>query len=128
GVHPKKTAGADIHAGISVDQVAAQALSSQTRYASLELGLEDMRTVGNCDSGYSCAYTNSISWRGPSSPMPPQNNPRVVFERLFGTDDLSLNPTERGRIAKYRKSILDMVREDTQRITGTLGSSDRRKI
>ena len=128
GVHPKKTSGADIHAGVSADQIAAQAMSSKTRFPSLELGLEDMRTVGNCDSGYSCAYTNSISWRGPASPMPPENNPRQVFERLFGTDDLSLNPAERARIAKYRKSILDMVREDTQRITGTLGSSDRRKI
>jgi len=69
GVHVKKTAGADIQVGISADQVAAQALGSRTRFPSLELGLEDMRTVGNCDSGYSCAYTNSISWRGPASPM-----------------------------------------------------------
>src|SRR5215470_4175593 len=128
GVHVKKTSGADIQAGISADQIAAQAVGSQTRLPSLELGLEDMRTVGNCDSGYSCAYTNSISWRGPASPMPPENNPRQVFERLFGSEDLSLDPTERGRIAKYRKSILDMVREDTQKITGTLGPSDRRKI
>src|SRR5438552_18726800 len=128
GVHPKKTSGSDIKVGISADQVAAQAIGSKTRFPSLELGLEDMRTVGNCDSGYSCAYTNSISWRGPASPMPPENNPRQVFERLFGTDDLTLDPAERARIAKYRKSILDMVREDTKRISGTLGSSDRRKI
>ena len=85
GVHPKKTAGADIQAGISVDQIAARQLGgSATRIASLELGCEDSRTVGNCDSGYSCAYTNSISWRGPQTPMPPETNPRIVFERLFG--------------------------------------------
>ena len=128
GVHPKKTSGSDIQAGISADQIAARAIGSKTRFPSIELGLEDMRTVGNCDSGYSCAYTNSISWRGPSSPMPPENNPRQVFERLFGAEDLSLDPAERGRVAKYRKSILDMVREDTRKITNTLGSSDRRKM
>ena len=78
GVHVRKTSGADIQVGISADQVAAQAVGSKTRLPSLELGLEDMRTIGNCDSGYSCAYTNSISWRGPQSPMPPENNPRSV--------------------------------------------------
>ena len=71
GVHPKKTAGADIQNGISVDQVAAQHVAGQTRFSSLELGCDDSRTVGNCDSGYSCAYTNSLAWRGPSTPMPP---------------------------------------------------------
>ena len=84
GVHPRKTAGADIQNGISVDQLAAQAIGSQSRFASLELGCDDSRTVGNCDSGYSCAYTNSLAWRGPTTPMPPETNPRLVFERLFG--------------------------------------------
>ena len=83
GVHCKKTAGADIRNGISADQIAAQSFSSATRLASLELGCEDSRTVGNCDSGYSCAYTNSISWRSPTTPMPPEVNPRVAFERLI---------------------------------------------
>ncbi|MFN0110360.1 MAG: DUF1552 domain-containing protein [Blastocatellia bacterium] len=128
GVHCKKTAGADILAGISADQVAAQALASQTRFASLELGCEDSRTVGNCDSGYSCAYTNSISWRTPTTPNPPEINPRMAFERLFGTADLSLSAEVRARRATYRKSILDMVREDTQKLTGTLGANDRRKV
>ncbi|MFN0108834.1 MAG: DUF1552 domain-containing protein [Blastocatellia bacterium] len=128
GVHCKKTAGADILAGISADQVAAQALASQTRFASLELGCEDSRTVGNCDSGYSCAYTNSISWRTPTTPNPPEINPRMAFERLFGTADLSLSAEVRARRAAYRKSILDMVREDTQKLTGTLGANDRRKV
>jgi hypothetical protein len=128
GVHPKKTAGADIQAGISVDQIAAKALGSTTRVASLELGCEDSRTVGSCDSGYSCAYTNSISWRGPHTPMPPETNPRVVFERLFGDDDFSASPEERARRRNLRKSILDVVNARTQRLVQDLGPSDRRKI
>jgi hypothetical protein len=128
GVHCTKTEGADIRNGISADQVAAAQLGSLTRFPSIELGCEDSRTVGNCDSGYSCAYTNSISWRGSSTPMPPELNPRIVFERLFGTADFSLSPEVKSRREQYRKSILDMVREDTQRLTGTLGSSDRRKL
>lgn len=128
GVHCKKTAGADIRAGISADQIAAQALSSVTRLPSLELGCEDARTVGNCDSGYSCAYTNSISWRSPTTPMPPEVNPRMAFERLFGAADLDLDPATRARRALYRKSILDTVGEDTRSLVRTLGTQDRRKI
>jgi hypothetical protein len=128
GVHCKKTAGADIHAGISVDQVAAQHYSSETRLPSMELGCEDSRTVGNCDSGYSCAYTNSIAWRSPTTPMPPELNPRMVFERLFGSLDLSLDPQTRARRAQYRKSILDLVQQDTRKLVRTLGASDRRKV
>jgi hypothetical protein len=128
GVHCKKTAGADIRAGVSADQIAAQAIASKTKFQSLELGCEDSRTVGNCDSGYSCAYTNSISWRTPTTPMPPEVNPRMAFERLFGTADLSLAPEVRARRAEYRKSILDLVQRDTQKLTATLGKADRRKI
>lgn len=128
GVHCKKTSGADIRSGVSVDQIAARAFASETRFASLELGCEDSRTVGNCDSGYSCAYTNSISWRGPTTPMPPETNPRAVFERLFGNDDFTLDPATRARRARYRKSILDLVREDTQQLTRTLGQADKRKM
>ena len=128
GVHCKKTSGADIHSGVSADQIAARAFASQTKLASLELGCEDSRTVGNCDSGYSCAYTNSISWRSPTTPMPPEVNPRLVFERLFGTEDFNVDPAVRARRAGYRKSILDMVREDTQKLTGSLGQADRHKM
>ncbi|MFN3652370.1 MAG: DUF1552 domain-containing protein [Armatimonadota bacterium] len=128
GVHCKKTAGADIQAGISADQVAAQLLGAQTRLPSIELGCEDARTVGNCDSGYSCAYTNSISWRTPTTPMPPEMNPRLVFERLFGTVDPNLDPETRARRAKYRQSILDLVQDDTSKLVGKLGPADRRKI
>ncbi|HEY3135219.1 MAG TPA: DUF1552 domain-containing protein [Blastocatellia bacterium] len=128
GIHCKKTEGADIQNGISADQIAAQALGSKTRFPSIELGCEDSRTVGNCDSGYSCAYTNSISWRGPATPMPPELNPRMVFERLFGKVDFSLDPETRARRAQYRASILDFVRSDTQQLATKLGAADRRKL
>ena len=128
GVHPRKTAGADIQNGISVDQIAAQHLAPHTRFPSLELGCDDSRTVGNCDSGYSCAYTNSLAWRGPATPMPPETNPRLVFERLFGDIDTSLPAETRARRLRYRRSILDLVRERTTQISNDLGPSDRRKI
>jgi hypothetical protein len=128
GVHPKKTSGADIHAGVSVDQIIAAQNGSKTRFASIELGCDDTRTVGACDSGYSCAYQNSVSWRTPSSPMPPETNPRTVFERMFGTEDINLPPAVRARKAAARKSILDFVNEDTKKLEADLGPADRRKI
>ncbi len=128
GVHPRKTAGADIQAGVSADQIAAQALASETRFSSIELGCEESRTVGNCDSGYSCAYTNSISWRTPTTPMPPEINPRMAFERLFGAGEVDLDPETRARRVLYRKSILDLVSERTRELVGTLGPTDRRKV
>jgi hypothetical protein len=128
GVHCKKTAGADIQNGISADQVAASVIGAKSRFPSIELGCEDSRTVGNCDSGYSCAYTNSVSWRSTTTPMPPEVNPRMAFERLFGTADYSLDAPTRARRARYRKSILDMVRDDTEKLNKSLGQTDRRKI
>ncbi|MDX1931673.1 MAG: DUF1552 domain-containing protein [Capsulimonadales bacterium] len=128
GVRPKKTAGADIRGGISADQVAARFLGQRTRLASLELGCDDSRVVGNCDSGYSCAYSNSISWRTPTTPMPPEVNPRLVFERLFGAFDPSVRPEERARRLMRRKSILDLVHADTRKLVRTLGAADRRKV
>ncbi|HYO82522.1 MAG TPA: DUF1552 domain-containing protein, partial [Bryobacteraceae bacterium] len=128
GVHPRKTAGADIQAGISADQIAAQQISKATRIASLELGCEDSRTVGACDSGYSCAYTNSISWRGPQTPMPPETNPRIVFERLFGDTDFNLDPQTRARRTAQRRSILDVVNERTRKLAQDVGPADRRKL
>ena len=128
GVHPRKTAGADIQNGISVDQVAAQAIGDQTRFASLEIGCDDSRTIGNCDSGYSCAYTNSLAWKGPATPLPPETNPRLVFERLFGDIDTSLAPDVRARRLAYRRSILDLVRDRTAQLSADLGASDKRKL
>ena len=128
GVHPRKTAGADIQNDVSVDQIAAQHLAGRTRYASIELGCDDSRVVGDCDSGYSCAYTNSLSWRGPTSPMPPETNPRLAFERLFGAFDAGLDPATRARRMSYRRSILDVVGDRTRALMGELGAADRRKV
>ena len=128
GFHPRKTAGADIQNGVSVDQLAARAIGDKTRLASLELGCEESRTVGNCDSGYSCAYTNSISWRSATTPNPPEVNPRMAFERLYGADDGPQDPASRARRARDRKSVLDLVRERTPRLEQELGPSDRRKL
>jgi hypothetical protein len=127
GVHPKKTEGSDIRLGISVDQVAAQELGAATQFASLELGLESSGMVGNCDSGYSCAYSNSIAWRSPTTPLPPEINPRAVFERLFG-DDETTDPAVRSVHAREDRSILDFVRDDSARLQGKLGAGDRRKL
>ena len=126
GVHPKKTAGSDISVGISVDQLAARKMGSATRLASLELGCEDGHLAGNCDSGYSCAYVNSISWRNATVPNPPEVNPRAVFERLFGSDENAGDPASRSRTARYQQSILDLVADDTRRLQGGLGANDKR--
>jgi hypothetical protein len=126
--HPKKTEGADIHVGVSADQVVAEFVGSGTRLSSLQLGLDDSRTVGHCDSGYSCAYTNSVSWKSPTTPLPPEANPRAVFERLFGAVDTTIDAATRARRARYRNSLLDMTRDETQSLVATLGASDKRKV
>jgi hypothetical protein len=128
GVHPKKTAGADIQNAVSVDQIAAAHIGTETRFPSIELGCDESRTVGNCDSGYSCAYTNSVAWRSPTSPMPPETNPRLAFERLFGSLDAGLDPATRARRRRQRRSILDLVADRTNALVSTLGPSDRRKV
>ena len=128
GVHPRKTFGKDIQAGVSVDQVVAQAIGAETRFPSLELGCEEGIQGGNCDNGYSCAYSNSISWRAAATPNPPEIRPRAVFERLFGSADAGADPVRRARMDKYNRSILDSVMEDTKRLQSSLGTSDRRKI
>jgi hypothetical protein len=97
-------------------------------FPSIELSCEDTRMVGNCDTGYSCAYTNTISWRSPTTPMPPETNPRAVFERLYGSLDSSLDPAAQARLSNNRKSILDFARERTQDLVKELGAGDRRKM
>jgi hypothetical protein len=126
GVQVKKTT-TDIQASISVDQIVANAIGGKTRFPSLELGLEDARQAGDCDSGYSCAYTNNLAWRSATQPLPPVLDPRQLFERLFG-DGVDLSPEARARQQKYRRSILDFVTEDTRTLQGALGPSDRRKL
>jgi hypothetical protein len=128
GVHPKKTYGKDIQTGISMDQIAARKLEGQTRFASLELGCEDGIQGGNCDNGYSCAYSNSLSWRTENTPNPPEIRPRAVFERLFGAADDEKDPARRKRLQSYEKSILDVVLGDAQSLKAALGGADRRKL
>jgi hypothetical protein len=127
GVHPKKTQGADILNGISVDQILAKEIGKETALPSLELGLEDVRLVGGCDSGYSCAYSNTLSWSSPTTPLPYETNPRAVFERLFG-DGESTDPAARAMRQRQNRSLLDFVMADAKRLSPTLGASDQRKM
>jgi hypothetical protein len=128
GAPPRYTAGADVHAGTTIDQIAARRFAAETRVPSLQLGCEDARMVGNCDTGSSCAYTNTLSWKDPDTPLAVEVDPRSVFERLFGAADPSLTPDARARQALYQKSILDQTRETTQKLIANLGSADRRKM
>lgn len=128
GVHPVKTSGEGIHVGISADQVAAQHLGKETQFASLELGCERGALAGDCDSGYSCAYSSSISWQAASTPMAKEANPRLVFERLFGGGDDSDRAESLAKRNRYRLSVLDMVWEDATKLKGQLGLHDRHKL
>ena len=124
----RKTNGVDIHAGISVDQVASQRLSRETRFASLELGCDRGQTSGNCDSGYSCAYSYNIAWRTPSSPLPPEVDPALAFERLFSSANRNETAERRARRERDEKSILDFVLEDARVLNAKLGRTDQRKL
>jgi hypothetical protein len=128
GSEPKYTAGADVRAGVTFDQIAAKKWAAETRVASLQIGCEDARMVGNCDTGSSCAYTNTLSWKDADTPLAVEVNPRSVFERLFGAVDPSLPAEVRARRALYRKSILDATKENAERLNNDLGSADRRKM
>ena len=125
GSRPKRTMGADIEAGPSIDQIAALEIGTETPLTSLELALEPNFLVGNCETGYSCTYMNTFSWRTATQPMPMENNPRVVFERLFGGGG-----SNAARLADMRldRSILDSVTEDLSRLERTLGEGDRRTV
>ena len=116
-----------LDAGIFVDQILAQEMGKYTQLASLELAIESGETAGTCDTGYACPYTNTLSWKAPGTPLPTQNNPRLVFERLFG-DSSSTDPRERlGRI-RLQKSILDSVTQEVAHLQGALPQSDRTKL
>ncbi len=124
GAQPRKTDGTDIRAGVSIDQVAASRIGDKTRLASLEIGTEHGAMAGNCDSGYSCVYSSTMSWRSATQPLPKEVNPKLVFERMFA----SLPDAARLRRDARRKSILDYVREDTTGLSTKLGTSDNRKL
>jgi hypothetical protein len=127
GVHPKKTEGAGIYCGISADQIAAKELGKHTQLASLELGLESPSLAGGCDSGYSCAYTNTLSWRNETTPLPVEFHPRVVFDRLFGEGD-STDPAARSKRLEEQRSVLDYVSGSVDRLQTRLGKGDRNKL
>jgi hypothetical protein len=122
GVHPRHTEGADVQNGITVDQIAALELGKETRLRSLEVAMEQVFLIGNCDNGYSCAYTNSISWRTPTDPNPMETNPRVIFERLFGDGG---SPAERMAQIREDRSLLDYVNGGIRGLQKKLGAVDR---
>ena len=127
GVHPKKTGGADLRLGISLDQIVAKELGKNTQLASLELGLDPTDTSGQCEAGYTCAYTNTLSWRTPTTPLPVENHPRAVFEHLFGDSD-STDPKERLARIRSDRSILDFATQSVARLLKGVGPSDRTKL
>ena len=124
GAQPRKTDGTDIRVGVSVDQIAASRIGEKTRLASLEIGCEQGAMAGNCDSGYSCVYSSTMSWRSATQPLPKEVNPKLVFERLFA----SAPDANRAKRDARRKSILDFVSEDSKDLTGRLGRNDVRKL
>jgi hypothetical protein len=123
----KDTGGADVLAAISMDQIAARELGRETQITSLELGIEDPGELGSCDGGLSCAYTNTIAWRTPTTPLPTENDPRAVFERLFGTSGTTDRAARLDRMKKDR-TILDFVGAEAARLSKLIGPQDRIKI
>jgi hypothetical protein len=128
GVRVKKTAGADIHAGVSIDQVAANHIGHLTRFPSLELTCDSVRKSGNCDSGYSCAYQYNLAWRSPTTPLAPEPNPRLLFERLFGAGPPSERKANLQRRRQQQQSILDFVLDDAHSLERQLAARDKQKL
>jgi hypothetical protein len=128
GAHPKKTDGKDIQAGVSADQFAAQQIGHETRLPSIELGTAEGAQSGNCDSGYSCAYSSNISWISPSQAAAKETNPRALFLRLFGDPKARESEQDKAKEALYTKSTLDLVLEDAKGLRGRLGASDQTKL
>src|SRR5688572_11199187 len=128
GVRIKKTAGSDIHAGVSIDQVVANQLGHHTRFASLELSCDAVRKSGECDSGYACAYEYNMAWRSHNQPLSPEHNPQFVFERLFGQGPASQRVANLKRREAEHHSILDYVLEDAKSVNARLDGRDRQKL
>ena len=127
GVAFKDSGGTDVYAAVSMDQIAARQLATETPLASLELGMEDPGFLGSCDGGQSCAYTNTISWRTPTTPLPIENDPRAVFERMFGASG-STDPAARLARIKSDRSILDFVSSEAATLGRLIGPQDKLKI
>ena len=128
GAQPLKSESTRIRSGVSADQVLAEAIGKQTRFPSIELGVEPARQGGKCDSGYACAYSNNISWRSETTPSGAEINPRLVFERLFASSSPKLAKEGTGRRERQRKSILDFVLEDARTLSAKVGGSDKQKL
>lgn len=128
GSQPRKTDGEHIRSGMSVDQMAAKAVGQNTRFSSLELGVDPGRMAGNCDSGYSCAYSSNISWSGESNPVGKEVNPKLVFERLFGGGKPSEVDKSQQQREALQKSVLDFIADDAKRLQSRLGRNDNRKL
>jgi len=126
GTHCKMTSGADLRAGISADQIAAKEFGKYTQLASLEVSLESSEIVGACESAYGCAYYDTISWRNETTPLPMENRPRAIFERLFG--EAGSDMKARRAIQREDKSIIDAVNADVKRLQGKVGGQDRAKV
>ena len=128
GCQAKKTAGKDIRIGVSVDQIAAEAIGGQTKLPSLELSCDGVRRSGKCDSGYSCAYQYNLSWKTESMPMVPESNPRLVFERLFGKSNSFIDRENQLKRKALNKSILDFALEDAGYLSKRLSRVDQGKL
>lgn len=128
GCHPRKTSGANIKAGVSFDQILAKEFSNATRFSSLELGCERGGLAGDCDSGYSCAYSNSISWRAETTPVAKEVDPRLVFERLFASENQNESDVAKAQRLAENKSILDFIMEDAKILNKKLGRTDKMKL
>jgi hypothetical protein len=128
GARARKTDSADIHVGVSVDQIAAQRVGHVTRFSSLELSCDQVRKSGKCDTGYSCAYQYNLSWATPSTPVAPETNPRLVFERLFGDGSAEERQRNYDLRRATQQSLLDFVLDDTRSLQKQLGSPDRAKL
>ncbi|TWT51330.1 hypothetical protein Pla22_41070 [Rubripirellula amarantea] len=128
GARPHKTAGADIHLGVSADQFVAQSIGGDTRLPSLELSCDGVRKSGACDSGYSCAYQFNIAWADERTPVSPESNPRLVFERLFGDGDHGKRSKNYAKRQQRQESVLDFLKEEADFVARQLGVEDRRKV
>jgi len=127
GVHAKQSEGSDMRLGVSMDQIAAQTLGEETQLASLELAMDSTEVAGACDGNFACSYSNTLSWRTPTQPVPMENNPRTVFARLFG-DGGTADPRERLTRIRRDRSILDSVMGDVSRLLTGVGPSDHAKL